>query len=174
MRMLPVRRILFVVAAFAAVLIYGIWWVTYAGIHYIPRYTVKPPGATGEMQGTTVRLLSLTRSNQLADTEGGEPEFPDPRAVWVVAELEALRHDPAQEFYCGVQLVGPEWRLWSTTPVRTQRAIQSCPPDLAVGQPVQFESIFMVPARYADQLAGIALSDGSTAARIPVITPANG
>lgn len=50
MIVLPMRRILFAVAALAAVLIYLIWWVTYAGIHYIPRYTVRPPGAAGEVQ----------------------------------------------------------------------------------------------------------------------------
>lgn len=171
MRMLPLRRIQFVVAAFAAVLIYEIWWVTYAGIHYTPPYTLRPPGASGEMQGTTVRVLSLMRSDQLADADGGEPGLPDPGGVWVVAELEASRHDPAKEFYCGDQLVGPDWRLWSAAAVRTKRATQSCPLDLAVGQTVRFESIFMVPARYADQLGGIALSDSTTAARIPVITP---
>ena len=171
MRVLPMRRILFAVAAFAAVLIYVIWWVTYAGIHYIPRYTMRPPGAGGELQGTTVRVLSLTRSDRLADAEGEEPGVPAPGAVWVVAELEAVRHDPAKEFLCGAQLIGPERRLWSTASVRTRRAIQDCPLDLVVGQPVRFESIFMVPARYADQLVGIALSDDSSAARTPVIRP---
>ena len=38
MRTLPMRRMLFAVGALAAVLIYLIWWVTYAGIHYTPRY----------------------------------------------------------------------------------------------------------------------------------------
>ena len=37
------RRMLFAVGALAAVLIYLIWWVTYAGIHYTPRYAVRPP-----------------------------------------------------------------------------------------------------------------------------------
>jgi len=176
MRVLPVRRILFAVTAFAAVLIYVIWWVTYAGIHYIPRYTMRPPGASGALHGATVRVLSLTRSDRLADAEGGEPGVPDPGAVWIVAELEAERHDPAKEFLCGTQLIGPERRLWSTTSALTEgampkRAIQSCPLDLPVGQPVQFESIFMVPARYADQLVGIALTDDSSAARTPVIRP---
>jgi hypothetical protein len=91
--------------------------------------------------------------------------------VWVVAELEALRHDAVKEFYCGAQLIGPEQRLWPTTSVLTKRAIQSCPLDLAVGQPVRFEAIYMVPARYADQIGGIALSDSSTAARVAVIRP---
>ena len=172
MRVLPLRRILFLVATFAAVLIYLIWWVTYAGIHYIPRYTLRPPGASGEVQGTTVRVLSLVRSEQLADADGSQPGLPDPGAVWVVAELEAVRHDPAKEFNCGARLLGPEQRLWSTTAsVRTKRAMESCPLDLPVGQSVRFESIFMVPARYADQLLGIALTDHSSAARTPVIRP---
>ena len=65
MTVLRMRRILFVVAALAAVLIYLIWWVTYAGIHYIPRFTSRPPGASGEVEGASVRLLSLTRSGQI-------------------------------------------------------------------------------------------------------------
>jgi len=51
MRVLPLRPILFALAAFAAVLIYLIWWVSYAGIHYIPRYSLRPPGASGEGSG---------------------------------------------------------------------------------------------------------------------------
>ena len=50
MRMLPVRRILLVVAAVTAVSIYLIWWVTYAGIHYTPRYSLRPAGASGDVQ----------------------------------------------------------------------------------------------------------------------------
>jgi hypothetical protein len=114
MRALPLRRILFGVAAFAAVLIYLTWWVTYAGIHYAPPYRLLPPGVTGETQGTSVRVLSLTRSDLLANVGGGQPGLPDPAAVWIVAELEAVRHDPAKEFLCGAELIGPERRQWPT------------------------------------------------------------
>jgi hypothetical protein len=113
----------------------------------------------------------LTRSDQLANVGGGQPGLPDPGAVWIVAELEAVRHNPAKEFLCGAELIGPEWRQWPTASVQVQRAAQSCPLDLAVGEHVRFESIFMVPARYADQLSGIALRDDSSAARTPVIRP---
>jgi hypothetical protein len=176
MSVLPMRRILLAVAAFAAVLIYLIWWVTYAGIHFSPRYRLLPPGVSGEVQGTSVRLLSLTRSDQLANAGPGQPGLPDPGAVWVVAQLEALRHDPGKEFFCETELIGPEWRHWSTASLFTasagvQRETPACSLDLAVGQPMRFESIFTVPARYADQLSGIALEDDSTAARTPVITP---
>jgi hypothetical protein len=172
MRVLTTRRqILFAVAAFAAVLIYLISWVTYAGIHYIPRYGLLPPGASGEVEGTTVRVLSLIRADQLADAKGLPPAFPQPGAVWIVAELEAVRHNTAKEFSCGAQLLGPQHRLWSTASVLVNRVTPSCPLDPAVGQTVRFESVFMVPARFANQLSGIALSDNSTAARTPVIRP---
>ena len=171
MTAVPMRRILFAVAAFAAVLIYLTWWVTYAGIHYMPRYRLLAPGINGETQGTTVRVLSMTQSDQLANVSGGQPAPPDPGAVWIVAELEAVRHDPAKEFLCGSELIGPEWRQWPTASVQVQRATPFCPLDLAVEAPVRFESIFMVPTRYADQLSGIALRDDSSAARTPVIRP---
>jgi hypothetical protein len=171
MRTIPMQRILFVVAALVAVAIYLVWWVTYAGIHYIPRYTVRPPGAAAEAQGTSVHLLSLTRADQLVNAEGNRPGIPDPGTVWIVAEFEAVRHDPAQDFYCDLRLMGPQQRLWSEAPPvgRTTPGCRS--DDLVIGQPGRFESIFSVPIRYADLLVGIALPDDSTAARTPVLTP---
>ena len=71
MRPLPMQRVLFPIAAFAAVAIYLIWWVTYAGIHYNARYSIRPPGAAAEVEGSSVRLLSLVRSDRLADASGG-------------------------------------------------------------------------------------------------------
>jgi hypothetical protein len=71
MSVLDMRRILFAVAALAAVGIYLIWWVTYAGMHYIPRFSLRPPGASGESHGASIRLLSLTQTDQLGDAEGG-------------------------------------------------------------------------------------------------------
>ena len=171
MSVLDMRRILFAVAALAAVGIYLIWWVTYAGMHYIPRFSMRPPGASGESHGASIRLLSLTQTDQLGDAEGGQPALPDPGAVWIVAELEVVRHDPAEEFFCEAQLLGPERRLWSTASVRVNRSTPDCSRDRGVGQPARVESIFMVPARYADQLSGLALTDSSSAARTPVITP---
>ena len=91
MRTIPMQRVLFVVAAVAAVAIYLIWWVTYAGIHYIPRYTVRPPGTAVEVQRTSVRLLSLIRADQLINAEEDKPGLPDPGTVWIVAEFEAER-----------------------------------------------------------------------------------
>jgi hypothetical protein len=153
------------------VAIYLIWWVNYAGIHYDPRYSIRPPGAGAEVRGTSVRLLSLVRSDKLADASGGRPELPHLGAVWVVAEFESVQHDPAEKFSCGsTRLLGPQGRLWDPELFRVQRALE-CKPENPVGQAVRYESIFMVPARYADQLIGVALEDRSTAARTQVIKP---
>jgi hypothetical protein len=172
MRVLPRQRILFPVAAFAAVAIYVTWWVTYAGIHYEPRYSIRAPGAAAEVKGTSVRLLSLVRSDRLADASGGPPELPHPGAVWVVAEFESLQHDPAEKLLCSsMRLLGPQGRLWNPELFRVQRAMQECQPNQPVGQAVRYESVYVVPARYADQLIGIALEDRSTAARTQVIRP---
>jgi hypothetical protein len=171
MKVLPLRRILLAVGALAAALIYVIWWVTYAAIHLTPRYSTRPPGAAAEVAGTSVRLLSLVRSDELRDAMGGQPEFPAPGAVWIVAELEMLRHDSGKTFYCDIKVLGPQGRVWPEAAFQVQRATSDCDIDNPVGQPVRVESVFMVPARYVDQLMGIALEDGSTPARTPVIRP---
>jgi hypothetical protein len=171
MRIVPMRRILFAVAAFAAVLIYLLWWVTYAGIHFNPRFRQLPPGASGELAGTSVRVLSLTRADQLVDAEGGEPALPEPGAVWIVAELEAVRHRQSDVSLCGAELLGPQQRLWPLGMTPPNRSLPDCYAELVVGRPGRVELIFMVPGRYADQLSGISLMDESSAARIPVVTP---
>jgi hypothetical protein len=154
------------------VAVYVTWWVTYAGIHYEPRYAIQPPGAAAEVARTSVRLLSLVRSDRLADASGGSPELPHPGAVWVVAVFESVQHDPAEKLSCSsTRLLGPQGRLWNAELFRVQRAMEDCKPNHPVGQAVRYESIFMVPARYADQLIGIALEDRSTAARTQVIRP---
>ena len=94
------RRMLFAVGALAAVLIYLIWWVTYAGIHYTPRYAVRPPGVAGEVQGTSVRLLSLTRRRAIGrhdrKTNQASQSFPTLVAYGSSPSSEAVRHDPGR------------------------------------------------------------------------------
>ena len=67
-------------------------------MHFESRYTPQPPGAAAEVLGTSVRLLSLTQTDQLTEVDADQPEVPDPGAVWIVAELEAVRHDEATSF----------------------------------------------------------------------------
>jgi hypothetical protein len=164
------RRILFAVAALAAVLIYLIWWITYAGIHFEPRYSLRPPGESAEIQGTSVRLLSLVRSGELKNLNRPEPVVPDPGAVWIVGQLEGVRHDSERRFYCNIELLGPERRVWRPE-ISIGRSTPACDRDSPVGQAIRFEVVYMVPARYADQLIGIALQDVSTPARTAVLRP---
>ena len=82
-----------------------------------------------------------------------------------------MRHDPVEELVCGAKLLGPQQRSWIPESYLVKRATESCQLNNPVGQAVRSESIFMVPARYADQLVGIALFDNSTAARTQVIRP---
>ena len=79
MRTLPLRTTLFVAAVVAMVLLYLFWWTTYVGIHFDERYVQRPAGAVGEVGGTTIRLLSLTRSAMLADQKYSDvPEQASP------------------------------------------------------------------------------------------------
>jgi hypothetical protein len=155
------------------VLLYVLWWTTYAGIHFEPRFTQQPPGASGRVQGTEVRLVSLTRTGVLTDQSyGGEPETAEPGTTWVVAVLEATQQPGAPKFYCTLELVDADLRRWDTHGL-PGRALPSCPPgeELTTGQPVRFETIFLVPERFAERIAGVAVMDQTTADRTVVLTP---
>ena len=121
-------------------------------------------------------MLSLTRSDQLTEVDPARPpKIPDPGAVWIVAELEAVRHDEASEFLCQTEVVGPQGVRWEPADVYVERSVPRCDSsELGWASRYRFEALYMVPRRYADQLAGIALPDRSTAARTPVIRPVAG
>lgn len=175
MKPLPVRTGLFVTIAFSLVLLYLIWWSAYTHVHFESRYTPQPPGAAAEVLGTSVRLLSLTQTDQLTEVDADQPEVPDPGAVWIVAELEAVRHDEANQFLCLTEVVGPGGVRWEPADVYIERSVPRCDSsELGVDRPHRFEALYMVPRRYADQLIGIALPDNSTADRTPVIRPPAG
>jgi hypothetical protein len=171
-RTLPIRTVLVCTAVGCLVLLYVVWWTTYAGIHFEPRFTQQPPGMAGRVQGTEVRLVSLTRTDVLTDQSyGGEPEVAEPGATWVVAVLEATQQPGAPAFYCPLELVDPELRRWEAHSV-TGRTLPSCPrEELTTGQPMRFETIFLVPERYAERIAGVAVLDQSAADRTAVLTP---
>jgi hypothetical protein len=172
MPVLPMRTVLFVTAVGALVLLYVLWWTTYAGIHFEERFAQQPAGAAAEVSGTTIRLLSLRQSALLADQKfNGVPEHAGSRTTWVVAELEAVQRPDAPDFYCTVELVGPDARHWERQS-KFNRTVPSCDSEeIGSGRSVRFEAIFLVPQQYADQLMGVALMDSSVADRVPVITP---
>lgn len=172
MRPLPIRTALVTVAVGCLVLLYVLWWTTYTAIHFDQRFTARSPGEAGQVGGTTLRLLSLTSTLLLADQKyGGAPEPASPGAVWVVALLEATQQPGAAEFYCTVELLGPDGRRWDLR-TKITRTTPSCSSgEVKPGPPVRFETIFLVPERFVGQIAGVALLDPSVPDRVDVVTP---
>jgi hypothetical protein len=168
----PLRTTLFLTAVGALVMLYLLWWTTYAGIHFHERFMQQPAGAAAEVSGTSIRLLSLRQSTLLADQKfSSVPEQAGSRTTWVVAELEAVQQPDASDFYCTLEMVGPGARRWKTQ-YKVNRTLPSCDhEEIGSGRSVRFEAIFLVPQQYADQLMGVALMDPSVADRVPVITP---
>jgi hypothetical protein len=168
----PLRTVLFLTAVGALVLLYLLWWTTYAGIHFQERFVQQPAGAAAEVGGTSMRLLSLRQSTLLADQKfNGVPEQAGSGTTWVVAELEAVQQPDAPDFYCTLELVGPDGRRWEKQ-TKFNRTLPWCDSkEIASGRSVRFEAIFLVPEQYADQLMGVALMDPSVADRVPVIMP---
>jgi hypothetical protein len=171
---LPLRTALFVTSVGAMVLLYLLWWTTYAGIHLQERFVQQPPGAAGQVRDTSIRLLSLTRSSLLdMQKYAGSPKQSSPGTVWVVAVLESVPEPGAPEFYCTLELLGPEGRRWEDVSEVNRHRPSCISRDTTPNRPAEFESIFMIPERYADQIVGMALMDPTTPDRVPVIIPPN-
>jgi hypothetical protein len=172
MRPFPLRTALGSTAVACLVVLYLLWWTTYADIHFNERFAQRPPGIAGQVGGTSIRLLSITQSKLLADqTNGGVPEQASPGTTWVVAQLEAVQPPGAPDFYCTIELLGPGGRLWDKQ-FKVARTTPECrSDDLKSSRPVRFETIFLVPERFGDRIAGVALMDPVVADRVPVITP---
>jgi hypothetical protein len=167
----PLRPLLFVLAPLCLVVLYLITWWAYASTHLEQRYVPLAPGAAYEFEGTTVRVLSMTTSDRLADTKGGDtPALPG--AAWVVVELEAQRADGATEFFCTFDLLGPDGRVWKPEFPAAERAVPGCrSDDITPGPAHHFEVVFQVPMGDTDQLIGIARVDQDRPTRTPVLRP---
>jgi hypothetical protein len=121
MNKLAERRILLLVITSALVLIYLIWWVSYAQTHQNPRYRQLAPGAAVSVKGLTVRLEQLIIADQLAAEDKTEPPaVPVSGAVWVVAQYQVSQRDFKQTC-CNFVLVGPTV-LRGATPTRLSAA----------------------------------------------------
>lgn len=171
-RTLPIRTVLVSTAVGCLVLLYVLWWSTYAGIHFEQRYTQQSAGEAGRIGGTSIQVLSLTSTVLLADQKySDEPEAADPGTVWVVAKLEATQDPGAPAFYCTIELLGPDGRRWKNQGKYT-RTDPSCSGDLVKpGPAVRFEMVFLVPEQFVGQIVGIALADPTVPDRVDVIAP---
>jgi len=154
------RRSWWVLAALALVTaVYLTGWSAWATLHTAERYEQLAPGASSERDGADFRLVSLTQSSQLADQTGARSQPAEPGAVFVVAVVEVVKQRGDATVRCAVDLLGPGGRIWTDTLPSVSRAVPYCSPDdFVVGRPKVFESVFVVPERYADRLLGVTLT----------------
>ena len=167
------RRSWLVLAALALLTaVYLTGWSAWATLHVTERYEQRAPGAPASRGGAEFRVVSLTQSSELADSTGGEPQAADPGAVFVVAVVEAIPRVAAPSTLCTVALLGPDGRTWEPGTVRVQRRVPYCSAaDARPGQPYRFESVFLVPERYAGALRGVVLTETGGAGRSAVLRP---
>lgn len=168
------RALLVLVIVASICLSYLAGWMYWAQTHVVTRYEQLPPGASATEEGIDYRVISLTRSYSLGTSEEGEePPTAKPNSVYVVAEIEVVITDAADPDYpvCVVQLVGPDDRTWEYDLLEapTRELPGSCS-DVARNQPQTIEQIFVVPEKFADQLAGLAVT-AYTGAPEKVIRP---
>jgi hypothetical protein len=163
------RRILLLVITSALVLIYLIWWVSYAQTHQNPRYRQLAPGAVVSVKGLTVRLEQLIIADQLAAEDKTEPPaVPVSGAVWVVAQYQ-VSHRDFKQTCCNFVLVGANGATWSDAYPSVGRTLGSFYSSETA--PYEFEQIFEVPSGVVGQLVGIAVEDLTSPARTPVLRP---
>ncbi|WP_375424420.1 hypothetical protein [uncultured Friedmanniella sp.] len=169
----PSRRRAWLLAAAVAllVLVYLTVWSTYAAVHTGERYRQLAPGTSGTRDGADFRVLSLVRTDRLADRSGQDPQIVDAGAVFVVAELEMVQRQPTTFINCSdAYLLGPGGRRWESIITDVQRQVPFCDSDdVVIGHPYRYETVYLVPLRDADAVAGVALVDVSTPARTPVL-----
>ncbi len=166
------RAVLQATGAICLVGIYLIWWLSYTSLHLAPgEYRQLAAGQTLRSNGADFRLDSLTRTEVLTS------KYDDPTAsaygtVWIVARLTVTKREASDGLYCALTIVGPGGRVWKKETIGApSRDAESCPPeDTPLGQPFVIEAIFVVPAAYADQLAGVTLPE-YTAKPDPVLVP---
>ena len=160
---------------FLVVLVYLCWWTTYAvnGLSVYGRYRQLEPGVPASAMGAEFRLTSLVQTDELTNQITDEILPPMPNSVWVVARVEVERQVESDFFLCSFSLLGPDRRVWEQDSGFVSRDISSfCDEESApLGRPIQVETVFQIPTRYVDQLAGLVVNDGASRDARPVMVP---
>ena len=169
------RAWLWTAAVGLLVLIYLAGWTVYALAHTgEDRYRVVEPGAPATALDAEWRLLSLVQTTRLA-ASSGEPGYAEAGVTYVVAQLERTPVTATDFAFCTTALLGPGGRIWDPADYSAglpSRDAPSCSSeDLEVGRTYRFEVVYVVPTAFVDEAVGVALPDGSTAARTPVLRP---
>lgn len=167
------RHLLVLLSAGLAVAVYLVWWTTYASIHFEDRWRQAPLGGSARVQGADLTLLQLQAADELTDIGGRAPAVPPAGAVWIVAKVVVTVHRDPKGFFCPDTLLGTRGQQWSTEIFASvSRADPVCSPDeIEVGIPYRFELLFQVPGRDVGQVAGLLLTDPSSAGRKVVLRP---
>ncbi len=171
------RAWLWTCCAGALVLIYLVLWTLYSMTHLssFARYEQLPAGVSARQLGADFRLVSLVKTEELMAAEDRGPQFAAANAVWVVATLEVVQQTLEPSFVCSTELLGPAGRAWEPAPMLdvSRSASRFCrDEELRVGEPFQFEQVFEVPARFADELFGVVVVNRADARPQQVLTPA--
>ena len=160
---------------FLVVLIYLCWWTTYAvnGLSVYGRYRQLEPGVPASAMGAEFRLTSLVQTDELTNQITDEIVPPTANTVWVVARVEVVRQVESDFFLCSFSILGPDRRVWEKDSGFVSRDLsgfcdeESAPPGTAI----TVEAVFQIPTRYVDQLAGVAVVDGTSREARPVMVP---
>ncbi len=157
------------------VLTYLLGWTAYAanGLVILGRLQQLEPGEPAIRRGAEHRLLRLTRTLDVRDSDGGEPGISGANASWVIAELEVTRRAAVPDFYCLFTLVGPDRRRWEPSPPSVQRTLpNSCrEEEMLMGKPHRIEVIFAIPDRFLNQIYGVGVTDPTTRQATVVLRP---
>lgn len=157
------------------VLGYLVGWTVYALAHTgDDRYRAVEPGEAATALDAEWRLLSLVQTTRLA-ASAGEDGYAEAGSTFVVAQLERTPVTATDFAFCTTALLGPGGRVWGPggyglgVPSRDTPSCGS--EDTVVGRTYRFEVIYVVPTGLLDDVVGVALPDGTTARRTPVLRP---
>ncbi|GAB3746023.1 hypothetical protein [Microlunatus parietis] len=175
------RSWLMLVTVGCLVLMYLLIWIWYADTHMHDRFVQLPPG---QPSATTVNKAQY-RVHRLFVTERFDnPDYPeqpylaDAGTVFVAAEIEILRVEEGEHFYCQAKLaVQGNRQLEPRSSVYIDHLKDSKAPvncqsdDIKVGVPYRFVEIYTVPKQFADEIFGIAVQYTDYGAPYQVVQP---
>ena len=101
------------------------------------------------------------------------PEPAAAGAVWVVAELEVVRHAADEYFLCTTSLASAAGREWDAEWSVSGRDLPSTcgDDDVELEKPFRFEQVYQVPKRDALNVLGVVINDFGTGGEPkPVLT----
>lgn len=176
-RLDPARIRAWLVAAIASllVLLYLSLELIYASSHLPPpRFRPVAPGAVAHGTYADFRLLSVRQTEKWGTDIDGEPQSPDPDAVWIVAQLEVTPRRHEDYLLCTFTLVSTDGRTWASDDLGPVHEGESCAPDpehVELGATYPFVVGFQVPVTEAGHLAGLGL-DLNSWKPYPLLRPA--